>query len=168
MTPHPSSQVAAQARRDDRGALTLGYVAVLPLLFLFVIVIVQASFWFLAKQAALAAARQGADAARGLGASKRQVRRRRSLSPGSRAADISTTQRRAAPAARQHRVHHRNRTCSEPRAGLGRSGLRNGPGASRGVQAVSWFDPRPADGTGPAGRLAMAPWPARRLTAMRH
>jgi len=34
---------------------------------LFLMVIVQASFWFLAKDAALAAARQGADAARSLG-----------------------------------------------------------------------------------------------------
>jgi hypothetical protein len=63
------SRVAAQARREDRGALTLGYVAALPFLFLFVMVIVQASFWFLAREAALAAARQGADAARALGAS---------------------------------------------------------------------------------------------------
>jgi Flp pilus assembly protein TadG len=63
-------RMAAQARRDDRGALTLAYVAVLPLLFLFVMVIVQASFWFLAREAALAAARQGADAARALGGSQ--------------------------------------------------------------------------------------------------
>lgn len=63
------SRVAAQARREDRGALTLGYVAALPFLFLFVMVMVQASFWFLAREAALAAARQGADAARALGAS---------------------------------------------------------------------------------------------------
>ena len=63
------SRVAAQARREDRGALTLGYVAALPFLFLFVMVIVQASFWFLAREAALAAARQGADAARALGGS---------------------------------------------------------------------------------------------------
>lgn len=60
--------LASHGRHDDRGALTLGYVAVLPLLFVFVIVMIQASFWFLAKQAALAAARQGADAARALGA----------------------------------------------------------------------------------------------------
>ena len=64
------SRVAAQARRDERGALTLGYVAALPFLFVFVMVIVQASFWFLAREAALAAARQGADAARVLGASQ--------------------------------------------------------------------------------------------------
>jgi hypothetical protein len=64
------STAAAQVRREDRGALTLGYVAALPFLFLFVMVIVQASFWFLAREAALAAARQGTDAARALGASQ--------------------------------------------------------------------------------------------------
>jgi Flp pilus assembly protein TadG len=62
--------VLARLLRDpggDRGALTLSYVVVLPVVFLFLMVIVQASFWFLAKDAALAAARQGADAARSLG-----------------------------------------------------------------------------------------------------
>jgi Flp pilus assembly protein TadG len=54
--------------RDDRGALTLSYVAVLPFMFLFIMVMIQASFWFLARNAALAAARQGADAARAVGA----------------------------------------------------------------------------------------------------
>jgi Flp pilus assembly protein TadG len=56
--------------RDDRGALTLSYVAVLPFIFLFIMVLIQASFWFLARNAALAAARQGADAARAVGASR--------------------------------------------------------------------------------------------------
>jgi len=56
--------------RDDRGALTLSYVAVLPFVFLFIMVLIQASFWFLARNAALAAARQGADAARALPASR--------------------------------------------------------------------------------------------------
>jgi hypothetical protein len=37
---------------------------------LFLMVMIQASFWFLAREAALAAARQGADAARALGASR--------------------------------------------------------------------------------------------------
>jgi Flp pilus assembly protein TadG len=54
----------------DRGALTLSYVAVLPFLFLLIMVIIQASFWFLARDAALAAARQGADAARALDAAR--------------------------------------------------------------------------------------------------
>jgi Flp pilus assembly protein TadG len=56
--------------RDDRGALTLSYVAILPFVFLFMMVTIQASFWFLARNAALAAARQGADAARALHASR--------------------------------------------------------------------------------------------------
>lgn len=51
-------------REDDRGALTLSYVAVMPFVFLLIMVLIQASFWFLARDAALAAARQGADAAR--------------------------------------------------------------------------------------------------------
>ena len=59
-----------RAGGDDRGALTLSYVAVLPFVFLFFMVLIQASFWFLARDAALAAARQGADAARALGASR--------------------------------------------------------------------------------------------------
>jgi Flp pilus assembly protein TadG len=58
----------AVLRRDDRGALTLGYVAILPFLFLLIMVLVQASLWFLARQDVLAAARQGADAARALDA----------------------------------------------------------------------------------------------------
>jgi Flp pilus assembly protein TadG len=60
--------VLRRLRSDDRGALTLSYVAVLPFVFLFIMVAIQASFWFLARDAALAAARQGADAARALNA----------------------------------------------------------------------------------------------------
>lgn len=52
----------------DRGALTLSYVAVLPFVFLLLMVVIQAAFWYLARDAALAAARQGADAARALNA----------------------------------------------------------------------------------------------------
>ena len=52
----------------DRGALTLGYVIVVPVFLAGLMVIVQASLWYLARQAALAAARQGADAARVLDA----------------------------------------------------------------------------------------------------
>jgi TadE-like protein len=55
--------------RQDAGALTLSYVIVLPCVLLFIMVMVQASFWFLARDAALAAARQGVDAARAYGAS---------------------------------------------------------------------------------------------------
>ena len=43
-------------------------MAVLPFVFLFLMVVIQAAFWFLARDAALAAARQGADAARALNA----------------------------------------------------------------------------------------------------
>jgi Flp pilus assembly protein TadG len=53
----------------DRGALTLSYAAILPLVFVLIMVLIQTSLWFLARNAALAAARQGADAARALGAS---------------------------------------------------------------------------------------------------
>lgn len=59
----------ARLRGDDRGMLTLSYAAVLPFVFVFLMAAIQASFWFLARDAALAAARQGADAARVLGAS---------------------------------------------------------------------------------------------------
>ena len=59
---------ATQPRDDEAGALTLSYVVVLPFVFVFLMVIIQAAFWFLARDAALAAARQGADAARALNA----------------------------------------------------------------------------------------------------
>jgi Flp pilus assembly protein TadG len=55
-------------RGCDAGALTLSYVIIVPVFLLAVMVIAQASLWFLARQAALAAARQGADAARVSGA----------------------------------------------------------------------------------------------------
>jgi Flp pilus assembly protein TadG len=58
-----------RAARDDGGALTLSYVVILPVIFLFLMSVIQASFWFLARNAALAAARQGAEAARTLGSS---------------------------------------------------------------------------------------------------
>ena len=50
--------------RGDRGALTLSYVVIVPVFLLVVMAIAQTSLWYLARQAALAAARQGADAAR--------------------------------------------------------------------------------------------------------
>ena len=56
------------AHEGDRGALILSYVAVLPFVFLLLMVVIQAAFWYLARDAALAAARQGADAARALNA----------------------------------------------------------------------------------------------------
>jgi len=54
--------------RGDTGALTLSYVIIVPVFMAAVMVIVQTSLWYLARQAALAAARQGADAARVLDA----------------------------------------------------------------------------------------------------
>src|ERR1700683_3871358 len=55
-------------RGSDAGALTLSYVIVVPVFVLAVMVIATASLWFLAREAALAAARQGANAARVTGA----------------------------------------------------------------------------------------------------
>jgi Flp pilus assembly protein TadG len=54
--------------RNDRGALTLSYVIIVPVFMLSLMLIVQASVWYLAKEAALAAARQGANVARVRGA----------------------------------------------------------------------------------------------------
>jgi len=54
-------------RRDD-GALILTYVIVVPVFMLAVMVIIQGALWYLAREAALAAARQGVDAARVRGA----------------------------------------------------------------------------------------------------
>src|SRR5262250_2937603 len=56
--------------RNDRGALTLSYVTILPFVFVLIMVLIQASLWFLARSAALAAARQGTDAARAFQASR--------------------------------------------------------------------------------------------------
>src|SRR5262245_25106591 len=50
--------------RGDRGALTLSYVIILPVFLVGIMMIVQASVWYLARQTALAAARHGADIAR--------------------------------------------------------------------------------------------------------
>ncbi len=56
------------AGRADDGALTLSYVIIVPVFLAVLMVIVQASVWYLAREAALAAARQGVDAARVLDA----------------------------------------------------------------------------------------------------
>ncbi len=50
-------------RRDD-GALTLSYVVIMPVFLAAILVIVQACVWYLARETAIAAARQGADVAR--------------------------------------------------------------------------------------------------------
>jgi hypothetical protein len=52
----------------DAGALILSYLIVVPVFMLAVMVIVQSALWYLAREAALAAARQGVDAARVPGA----------------------------------------------------------------------------------------------------
>jgi hypothetical protein len=52
----------------DAGALILSYLIVVPVFMLAVMVIVQSALWYLARAAALAAARQGVDAARVPGA----------------------------------------------------------------------------------------------------
>src|SRR6266849_5540053 len=49
---------------SERGALTLGYVVIIPVFLAAIMVIVQASVWYLARETAIAAARQGADVAR--------------------------------------------------------------------------------------------------------
>jgi Flp pilus assembly protein TadG len=59
----PRHRLSSLARRDQ-GALTLSYLIIVPVFMLLVMVIVQAAMWYLASEAALAAARQGADAAR--------------------------------------------------------------------------------------------------------
>jgi Flp pilus assembly protein TadG len=48
----------------DRGAITLSNAITLPVFLVAMMMIVQASLWFLARSAALAAARHGADVAR--------------------------------------------------------------------------------------------------------
>lgn len=50
--------------RGDKGALTLSYMVIVPVFLTAIMIIVQASIWYLARETALAAARQGADVAR--------------------------------------------------------------------------------------------------------
>jgi Flp pilus assembly protein TadG len=50
--------------RGDAGALTLSYVIVFPVILLIILVIVQTALYYLARNLALVAARQGADVAR--------------------------------------------------------------------------------------------------------
>jgi hypothetical protein len=65
----PPRGIAQPPRDTERGALSLSYAVILPIVLLFIMLVIQASFWYLAREAALAAARQGADAARVLGGS---------------------------------------------------------------------------------------------------
>jgi len=50
--------------RGQDGALTLSYVVIIPVFLAGIMVIVQACVWYLARETAIAAARQGADVAR--------------------------------------------------------------------------------------------------------
>ena len=54
--------------RGDSGAFTLSYVIIVPVFMAGLMVIAQSAVWYLARQTALDAARQGADAARALNA----------------------------------------------------------------------------------------------------
>jgi len=60
---HTGRLERAVLRRDD-GALTLSYVVLVPVFLAGIMVIVQACVWYLARETAIAAARQGADVAR--------------------------------------------------------------------------------------------------------
>lgn len=70
----------------DEGALTLSYVVVIPVFLASIMVIVQACVWYLARETAIAAARQGAD-----------IARTAQRPPGSGAAAAVAFARRAAP-----------------------------------------------------------------------
>lgn len=59
----PVRRGASWLRRDD-GALTLSYVIIIPVFLAGIMVIVQACVWYLARETAIGAARQGADVAR--------------------------------------------------------------------------------------------------------
>jgi Flp pilus assembly protein TadG len=60
--PRPESHRPFLGR--DLGALTLSYAIIVPVFLAAIMVIVQLSVWYLARETALAAARQGADVAR--------------------------------------------------------------------------------------------------------
>jgi hypothetical protein len=55
---------ASCRKRRDGGALTLSYLIVIPVFLAGIMVIVQACVWYLARETAIGAARQGADVAR--------------------------------------------------------------------------------------------------------
>lgn len=57
-------RASSRSTRGDRGALTLSYLIVVPAFLAGILVIVQACVWYLARETAIAAARQGADVAR--------------------------------------------------------------------------------------------------------
>jgi TadE-like protein len=56
--------ISTRQQARDGGALTLSYVIAVPAFLLGLMVILQAAIWYLARETAVAAARQGADVAR--------------------------------------------------------------------------------------------------------
>src|SRR6185437_13749275 len=62
--PGASGEALALSAPTERGALTLSYVIIVPVFLAALLIIAQFALWFLAREAALAAARQGTDAAR--------------------------------------------------------------------------------------------------------
>jgi Flp pilus assembly protein TadG len=56
--------MSSRLRQRDSGALTLSYVIIVPVFLAALMGISQLAMWYLARSAALAAARQGVDAAR--------------------------------------------------------------------------------------------------------
>jgi Flp pilus assembly protein TadG len=58
------NRLAQRESARDSGSLSLSYVIIVPVFLLVLSLITQAAMWFLARSAALAAARQGVDAAR--------------------------------------------------------------------------------------------------------
>jgi Flp pilus assembly protein TadG len=68
--PPASQRAGGRAGPGERGALTLSYVIIVPVFLAALLFIAQFALWFLAREAALAAARQGTDAARQFSASR--------------------------------------------------------------------------------------------------
>jgi len=62
--PGTPEQALARSGPGERGALTLSYVIIVPVFLAALLFIAQFALWYLAREAALAAARQGTDAAR--------------------------------------------------------------------------------------------------------
>jgi Flp pilus assembly protein TadG len=68
LSPVLAARGLRRPRHRDAGALILSYVIIVPVFMLAIMVIIQGALWYLAREAALAAARQGVDAARVHGA----------------------------------------------------------------------------------------------------
>src|SRR6266576_3583731 len=68
--PRRPGRRLARSGPGERGALTLSYVIIVPVFLAALLFIAQFALWYLAREAALAAARQGTDAARQFSASR--------------------------------------------------------------------------------------------------